>query len=189
MKQIKNLIAPLIVAVLIIGVVLRIYSVYSDDKAQYQKYYNNYSTLIGSMSDDIDTVNNLQEEEEYYEDMLYQTMSSYYQSTDDQVLRYVFQQRFPSSQEYENDRKSAFIIIYALLELYPEMKENDTINENIIGINDTLSTLQRTIDAHNAKVNECNDLIKSINKSDYVKIWNKNAFINNRVNDILFIEE
>ena len=177
----------ILIAIMCIGI--RIYGIYTTDKKEYLGYHDEYTSISGTLLDDLVTINSLQDDETYYEDTLYQGMVAYYQSSDDEILRYVFEQRFPLPHEYENDRKSAFVVIYALLELYPEMKENKVINESVLGINDTLDSLKETIDTHNSNVDRCNELATKINNSNYVNRWDPNSFIGTEIRKVLFVEE
>ena len=166
-----------------------IYVDYRRDKDEYLEKYNKYSSMTNELVNNIITINTLQDEEERYEDDLYDGMVRYYNETDDEVIKYVFENRFPSPQEYENDRKSAFVVIYAMLELYPEIKEDKVINECLLGIDDTLGELKELVKSHNENVDECNNLKDEINELKYIKIWNKKCRINIEIRKVLFLEE
>lgn len=191
MKRLKRykVVFILLILIAIMCVGIRIYGLYHADKEEYLGYYDEYTSISDTLLEDVVTIAGLQDDETYYEDMLYQGMTAYYQDSDDEVLRYVFEQRFPLPHDYENDRKSAFVVIYALLELYPEMKQNKVIKESVLGINDTLDELKQTIDTHNENVDRCNELATKINNSNYVNRWDPDSFIDTEIKKVLFVEE
>ena len=60
-----------------------IYVDYRRDKDEYLEKYNKYSSMTNELVNNIITINSLQDEEERYEDDLYDGMVRYYNETDD----------------------------------------------------------------------------------------------------------
>lgn len=187
MKKYKKMI--ILVVLIIIGIVgIFTYMRYYGDKQEYLSYYEDYISLDGEIKSYAVKVGNLEINERQYEDWLYQGIISYYNGSDDEIFKYVFKERFPLPNEYENDRKGAFVVIYALLEVYPELKEDKVINETLLAIDNTIDDLRSTTSLYNDCIDDYNEIVEQINNSDYVRVWHKELYITKKYQKIIFTE-
>lgn len=161
-----------------IGIVsIRIYSDYKHDKTEYEELYQEYTSINDGLLTEKGKIIGLMNDETYYEDCLYQSMVSYYNSSNDEVFRRVFQERFPLPNEFENDRRGTFVIIYALLEVYPEIKENSIVNESLLGIDNTSTQLSESIAIYNDLCDNLVDMRLTMNDCNYVTKWDDSCWV------------
>lgn len=182
LRQFVNIMANwsiiiIIVVMIIISEYNKKQSEYQEDKSEYDKYYERYVSLDNEINLKKVEILGLMDDEVYYEDYLYQSMISYYNASEDEVFQRVFQERFPLPNEYENDRKSAFVIIYALLEMYPELRDNSVISESLIGIDNTTTRLNESIIIYDDLCDTMLEFISIINNCDYIINWDNDDYI------------
>lgn len=147
------------------------YGEYTDSKTEYENYCKEYDDLTNELLVEKMSLIKLQTIETEYEDALYQSLIAYYNESDDEVFRRVFEERFSLLGEYEEARQNAFIIIYALFETYPEIKEDKDISKLISNIDDTTDKLNIAIHEYNNLCDNVIDTIKRVNSCSYVTEW------------------
>lgn len=175
-EKIIDISIPVAIALFIIGIGVVTFR-YNRDKSEYEEYVKEFNVLAQELINDNININNLSDDLTKYEDNLYRSMTSYYEDSNDEILRYVFEKRFPTLDNYNNDKRQAFIVISALLQLYPEMKSDPDISSDLIGIKNTNESIYQYTNDYNSKVDNYNELGDKINDSDYVNVWNPEAMV------------
>ena len=175
-KSIKKKILKWILVVLLVGfvwMIVNLINIRHEQKIEYNGYIETYSEKRSEIEDQLEDINKFQKEERNNEDELYNLVKEYrdqIEETDDnEVFRKVFDKVFPTETFYKTSREESFVKIYALLEMYPEIKEYGKINEVMFTLTKTITNLRTVVDMYNEDVDEYIDIIDTINNCDYVK--------------------
>lgn len=173
-----NTLATILVMLLILGI---LYGACKDKEhkiaieAEYNGYMESYTELDNSLVELQDTVKVLNEKEIEYEDGLYNSIKDLYNEWyDDKDMKHfirLYDEVYPSDEEYTGDRKGSFIRIYAMVNLYEEEFNNDVYTKYYLGmIKDNTSKLFDTINEYNITVDKYVELIEKLNNCEYVII-------------------
>lgn len=190
-KNKRNLLILGIILLMLVNSIMisTIYGIYCEDKTEYLELYDSYLSVRENLEFQHRYIETLQDKEIEHEDDLYNAFKSYYENrTDNTIFKYVFEERFPSVEEYEKDRKQAFIVIYALIELYPELKYDEEIGLHLSEIDVNLDKIRTAVEEYNGDLISYNSIVGKINATNYINTWKQEPKITETFREIEFIE-
>ena len=175
-KSIKKRILSWILVILVIGfvwLIVNLVNIRHEQKIEYNGYIEEYDAKRDDIEEQLNSIKDFQKIEHNNENELFRMLKEYrnqiVDSDDNEIFRRVFDQVFPSDSYFNTAREESFVKIYALLEMYPEIKDYGKISEILITITKTINNLRTVVDMYNEDIDEYIEIIDKINNSDYVK--------------------
>lgn len=180
-KELVLLFVALFVMILISEVTYKVavYSVYNKVE---KDLYEDYKTECGKLVEDIDSsakvINTIQKSVSTHEKRLFESMTLYYLSlqeeqknlnSDQKVLLKTFKKSFPSSSEYKENKEQSMVSVYALLNVFPELLENQLISEAYDTLNVEMSKLTDEMERYNSLIESYSDRVSRLNKTKFVQ--------------------
>ena len=165
----KRFLIIYIVVVLIAAI--SIYWNYRRDLTEYEVIKESVEEYESMMEDKTTYLRNLEQEEIELEDLLYDRIVEVYKKSDDRVFKYIFEERYPSTKYYKTNRRESFIIIYAMLEICPELKGDEEVSDLVSEITITLDEMENSVYTFNSYLEKYNEFVEELNNSSYVKYW------------------
>lgn len=175
-KSIKKKILSWILVILVVvfaWLIVNLVNIRHDQKIEYNGYIEEYDAKRSDIEDQLDSIKNFQTIEHNNENELFQLLKEYRNqitdSDDNEIFRRVFDEVFPTDAYFNTAREESFVKIYALLEMYPEIKDYGKVDEVLTTITKTITNLRTVVDMYNEDIDEYIEIIDKINNSDYVK--------------------
>lgn len=175
-KSIKQKILKWLMVILIIGgiiLVINLINIWHEQKIEYNSYIEEYDSKRSDIENGLESINKFQKVEYNNENELYELIKEYRGQISNtektEIFRRVFDQVFPPETYLDTAREESFVKIYALLEMYPEIKDYGKIDKLLTTINKTISDLRTVVGVYNENIDEYIEIIDKINSSDYVK--------------------
>ena len=175
-KSIKKKILSWVLVILVVvfaWLIVNLVNIRHEQKIEYNGYIEEYDAKRSDIEDQLDSIKNFQTIEHNNENELFQLLKEYRNqitdSDDNEIFRRVFDEVFPTDAYFNTAREESFVKIYALLEMYPEIKDYGKVDEILTTITKTITNLRTVVDMYNEDIDEYIEIIDKINNSDYVK--------------------
>lgn len=180
-KELVLLFVALFVMILISEVTYKVavYSVYSKvEKDLYEDYKTECDKLVEDIDSSAKVINTIQKSVSTHEKRLFESMTLYYLSlqeeqknlnSDQKVLFKTFKKSFPSSSEYKENKEQSMVSVYALLNVFPELLENQLISEAYDTLNAEMSKLTDEMERYNSLIESYSDRVSRLNKTKFVQ--------------------
>lgn len=118
-------------------------------------------------------------------DELYEACNKYYKNSEDEVFKRVYKKRIPDEKTYKGNPGDTFVVIYALMRNYPDMKKDKKIAEVLEAIDVNAENLATTASKYNTELDAYNEMISSYNQLFYCKLFFHHKIAENQYSAII----
>ena len=161
------------------------YQDYLKSENEYHNIHDRYTSLMARIDENLENIEDLQYELQCSGEELYFSMLDFYNNSNDEVFKYVFDERFPCRYDFYQNPGEFYVVITALKENYPELNNDEQIEKWSLEVEAVSSKLHNKINLYNKLVGEYEDTVNELNNCEYV-IKKPNLRVNKRIyNDIV----